>query len=882
MGHPAKMSELQHGVDLVCGMEIDPNNHRRYIYEHREYHFCSSACLYKFRADPGRYLKFIQYTDQVCGMDVHEESEHRFRFEGVEYYFCSDHCRRKFAADPQHYLPDQAGSEKAEVEHEHGACCHGHSGISSEKVPAQAGTSGVLYFCPMCPGVEQDHPGNCPKCGMALESAGESVATTRTEYTCPMHPEIVQDHPGNCPKCGMALEPRSIDVEEKNEELIDMSRRFWASAVLSLPVFLVAMAADLLPGWMPAGLSMKSVQWIEFALATPVVLWGGWPFFVRGWQSVVNWNLNMFTLIGLGVAVAWSYSVIALLFPGIFPPNMLHEGGTVPVYFEAAAVITALVLLGQVLELRARSRTNAAIKLLLGLAPKTARIVRQDGSEEDIPLERVVPDDILRIRPGEKVPVDGVVTEGSSVVDESMVTGEPIPVEKSVGDALIGATVNGTGSLLLRAEKVGSETLLAQIVHMVSEAQRSRAPIQKLADIVAGYFVPAVVLIAVITLIVWGFFGPEPRLAHAIINAVAVLIIACPCALGLATPMSIMVGTGKGATLGVLIKNAEALEIMEQVDTLVLDKTGTLTEGRPQLVSVQPHGGFAEEEMLRLAASLERASEHPLAEAIVRGAEGRGIQLASTEQFESITGQGVTGIIAGRKVALGNLKLLQSLSIDPGDLSAQAEAGRKEGHTVMYVAIDGEAAGLIGVADPIKASTPQAIEDLRKAGVEVVMLTGDNRTTAQAVALRLGIDRVEAEVLPEQKAEIVKKLQAEGRTVAMAGDGINDAPALAQSHVGVAMGTGTDVAMESAGVTLVKGDLRGIVRARQLSQATMRNIRQNLFFAFIYNALGVPVAAGVLYPLFGLLLSPIIAAAAMSFSSVSVISNALRLKSVKV
>ena len=882
MGDPAKMSELQHGVDLVCGMEIDPNNHRRYIYEHREYHFCSSACLYKFRADPGRYLKFIQYTDQVCGMDVHEESEHRFRFEGVEYYFCSDHCRRKFAADPQHYLPDQAGSEKAEVEHEHGACCHGHSGISSEKVPAQAGTSGVLYFCPMCPGVEQDHPGNCPKCGMALESAGESVATTRTEYTCPMHPEIVQDHPGNCPKCGMALEPRSIDVEEKNEELIDMSRRFWASAVLSLPVFLVAMAADLLPGWMPAGLSMKSVQWIEFALATPVVLWGGWPFFVRGWQSVVSWNLNMFTLIGLGVAVAWSYSVIALLFPGIFPPNMLHEGGTVPVYFEAAAVITALVLLGQVLELRARSRTNAAIKLLLGLAPKTARIVRQDGSEEDIPLERVVPDDILRIRPGEKVPVDGVVTEGSSVVDESMVTGEPIPVEKSVGDALIGATVNGTGSLLLRAEKVGSETLLAQIVHMVSEAQRSRAPIQKLADIVAGYFVPAVVLIAVITLIVWGFFGPEPRLAHAIINAVAVLIIACPCALGLATPMSIMVGTGKGATLGVLIKNAEALEIMEQVDTLVLDKTGTLTEGRPQLVSVQPHGGFAEEEILRLAASLERASEHPLAEAIVRGAEGRGIQLASTEQFESITGQGVTGIIAGRKVALGNLKLLQSLSIDPGDLSAQAEAGRKEGHTVMYVAIDGEAAGLIGVADPIKASTPQAIEDLRKAGVEVVMLTGDNRTTAQAVALRLGIDRVEAEVLPEQKAEIVKKLQAEGRTVAMAGDGINDAPALAQSHVGVAMGTGTDVAMESAGVTLVKGDLRGIVRARQLSQATMRNIRQNLFFAFIYNALGVPVAAGVLYPLFGLLLSPIIAAAAMSFSSVSVISNALRLKSVKV
>ncbi|MCG8092224.1 MAG: heavy metal translocating P-type ATPase [Candidatus Thiodiazotropha endolucinida] len=779
-------------------------------------------------------------VDPVCGMDVSAESPHRYAYEGIEYGFCSEHCERKFATDPSRYLSGESTAREIEQGDVHGHDEHCHS----------------------C------HP----------EHVEEEQVVTGAIYTCPMHPEVVQDHPGTCPKCGMALEPRTIAVEEKNEELIDMSRRFWVSAVLALPVFLLAMVADLTPGWLPEGLSMKTVQWVEFTLATPVVLWGGWPFFVRGWQSVVSWNLNMFTLIGLGVAVAWSYSVVALLFPAIFPPNMLHEGGTVPVYFEAAAVITALVLLGQVLELRARSRTNAAIKLLLGLAPNTARIVREDGSEEDIALEQVMPGDILRVRPGEKVAVDGVVTEGSSAVDESMVTGEPIPVEKSAGDSLIGATVNGTGSLLMRAEKVGSDTLLAQIVRMVSEAQRSRAPIQKLADIVSSYFVPAVVVIAVITLIVWGFFGPEPRLAHAIINAVAVLIIACPCALGLATPMSIMVGTGKGATLGVLIKNAEALEILEKVDTLVVDKTGTLTEGRPQLVSVQASGGFDEDEVLRLAASLERASEHPLAEAIVRGAGERGVQLASTDHFESITGQGVTGTIDGRSVALGNLKLLEGLSVDPGNLPAQAESGREQGQTVMFVVIDGKAAGLIGVADPIKDSTHQAIADLHDAGVQVVMLTGDNRITAQAVADQLGIDRVEAEVLPDQKAEIVGRLQAEGRTVAMAGDGINDAPALAQSHVGIAMGTGTDVAMESAGVTLVKGDLRGIVRARRLSQATMRNIRQNLFFAFIYNSLGVPVAAGVLYPVFGLLLSPMIAAAAMSFSSVSVIGNALRLR----
>ncbi|MDH3389261.1 MAG: copper-translocating P-type ATPase, partial [Gammaproteobacteria bacterium] len=677
-------------------------------------------------------------------------------------------------------------------------------------------------------------------------------------------------------------EPRSVEIAEKNEELIDMSRRFWVGVVLSLPVFLLAMVADLAPGWLPQGLSMQLVQWTEFVLATPVVLWCGWPFFERGWLSLVTRNLNMFTLIAIGVGVAWSYSVVALLAPGIFPADMLHAGGTVPVYFEAAAVITALVLLGQVLELRARSHTNAAIKLLLGLAPNLARIVRDDGSEEDIPLEQVKPGDILRVRPGEKVPVDGAVTGGNSAVDESMVTGESIPVEKITGDSLIGATVNGTGSLLMLAEKVGSDTLLAQIVRMVSEAQRSRAPIQKLADVVAGYFVPAVVLVAVLTMITWGFIGPEPRLAYAVINAVAVLIIACPCALGLATPMSIMVGTGKGATLGVLIKNAEALEIMEKIDTLVVDKTGTLTEGRPQLVALQATDDFEENDVLRLAATLERASEHPLAEAIVRGAVDRNIELAGTDQFESVTGQGVSGIIEGTRVALGNNKLMQELAIDFTSLSAAAEAGRAQGQTVMLVAIDGKAAGLIAVADPVKQSTPRAIADLHAEGVRIVMLTGDNHTTAKAVADKLNIDQIEAEVSPDQKAEIVKKLQAEGCTVAMAGDGINDAPALAQAHVGIAMGTGTDVAMESAGVTLVKGDLRGIVRARRLSRATMRNIRQNLFFAFIYNSLGVPVAAGVLYPFFGLLLSPMIAAAAMSFSSVSVISNALRLRRARV
>lgn len=797
-------------------------------------------------------------TDPVCGMTVKLESPHRCEYRGTEYRFCSTKCLAKFQASPADYL---------------------------EPHPAQpsAAKSGVMYTCPMHPEIRQPAPGSCPKCGMALEPESPQktmAAPGAVEYTCPMHPEVVRSEPGNCPICGMALEPRNAPAED-NAELRDMTRRFWVSAALALPVFVMAMGTDLLPQAMPSFISMTALQWLEFALATPVVLWGGWPIFQRGWASLVNRHLNMFTLIALGVGVAWTYSVVAMLLPGIFPPAMRSMMGTVPVYFEAAAVIMALVLLGQVMELRARSQTSAAIKLLLGLAPKTARIVRDDGKEEDIPLEQVQPGDVLRVRPGEKVPVDGVVLEGASSLDESMVTGESIPVEKTKDARLIGATVNGTGSLLMRAERVGADTLLAQIVHMVSEAQRSRAPIQRLADVVAGYFVPVVIGVALATLAIWGIWGPEPRLAHAVVNAVAVLIIACPCALGLATPMSIMVGTGRGATLGVLIKNAEALETMEKVNTLVVDKTGTLTEGKPKLTSVVPLAGFDEDEVLRLGASLERASEHPLAAAIVNGAQEKALQLANVADFRSFTGKGVAGTVEGRAVALGNLKLFEELRIDAGDLPARAEALRADGQTVMLLAIDGKAAGLIGVADPVKASTPDAIRALHEEGIQVIMLTGDNRITAQAVAKKLGIDRIEAEVLPGQKASIVKQLQAQGRIVAMAGDGINDAPALAQAQVGIAMGTGTDVAMESAGVTLIKGDLVGIVRAVRLSRATMKSIRQNLFFAFIYNVLGIPIAAGVLYPFFGLLLSPIIAAAAMSFSSVSVILNALRLNRVK-
>jgi len=812
--------------------------------------------------NPGMGSPGPSATDPVCGMTVDPahaagKAEHG----GQTYYFCSAHCQTKFVDDPAAY----AGAKTA-ADHE------------SPKTKK----TGVMYTCPMHPEVRQEGPGDCPECGMALEPEAAPAPASKTEYVCPMHPQIVRDAPGECPICGMALEPRTVAIEEEaSAELIDMTRRFWVATILAIPVFLSAMAAEFWPDAVAQLVHPRSRQWFELALATPVVLWGGWPFFVRGWRSVVTWNLNMFTLIGLGVAIAWAYSMVAALVPEIFPPSVRMADGQVPVYFEAAAVITALVLLGQVLELRARSRTSAAIKMLLGLAPKTARMVREGGAEEDIPLEQVKPGDKLRVRPGEKVPVDGVVLEGSSAVDESMVTGEPMPVTKQSNDKLIGATVNGTGSLLMRAEKVGTDTLLAQIVRMVAEAQRSRAPIQKLVDVVSGYFVPAVVIVAVITLIVWGLWGPEPRLAHAVINAVAVLIIACPCALGLATPMSIMVGTGRGATMGVLIKNAEALEIMCKIDTLVVDKTGTLTEGRPKLVAAEPAAGFDTETVLRLAASLEQASEHPLAAAIVRGAKDRQLALASPQGFDSKTGRGVVGTIDGKALALGNRKLMEESGVDADALHGPADKLRAEGQTVMYLAIDGKPGGLIGVADPIKESTPEALKVLHQEGVKVVMLTGDNRTTAQAVAAKLGIDQVQAEVLPEQKAQIVKQLQSEGRKVAMAGDGINDAPALAQAQVGIAMGTGTDVAMESAGVTLVKGDLRGIARARRLSRATMRNIRENLFFAFVYNSLGVPLAAGVLYPFFGLLLSPIIAAAAMSFSSVSVVTNALRLRRVR-
>jgi P-type Cu+ transporter len=696
-----------------------------------------------------------------------------------------------------------------------------------------------------------------------------------------MHPEIVRAGPGSCPICGMALEPRTVMLEEgADAELASMSRRLWISLALSVPLLALAMG-DMIPG-MPLRhlVTGRALGWAQLVLATPVVLWGGWPFFQRGWASVVNKSLNMFTLIALGTGLAYAYSVVAVLVPGAFPETFRTHGGEIGLYFEAAAIITVLVLLGQVLELRARSQTSGAIKALLALTPKTARRVRHDGSEEDVPLEQIEPGDRLRVRPGERVPVDGRVLGGTSAVDESMVTGEPIPVEKGTGSRVTAGTVNGTGTFLMHAERVGRDTLLAQIVRMVGEAQRSRAPIQRLADRVSAYFVPAVIGVAVLTAVVWGLVGPDPRMAYALVNAVAVLIIACPCALGLATPMSIMVATGRGAMAGVLIKSAQALDVLEKVDTLVVDKTGTLTEGKPRLTSVMALEGWSESDVLRLAASLEQGSEHPLASALVAGAQERNGPLTEVSEFQSVTGKGVTGRVEGRRVALGNRRFMDDLGIAVDALASQAEAQRAEGQTVVFIAVDGKAAGLVSVADPIKTSTPEALQILRAAGIHIVMLTGDSRATAAAIARRLGITDVEAEVLADQKIAVIKRLQAEGHIVAMAGDGVNDAPALAQAQVGIAMGTGTDVAMQSAGITLVKGDLRGIVRARRLSQATMRNIRQNLFFAFVYNALGVPVAAGILYAPFGLLLNPIIASAAMSLSSVSVIANALRLRRV--
>lgn len=722
-----------------------------------------------------------------------------------------------------------------------------------------------------------------PCCHHGSEQREPAVIPDHVDYwTCPMHPDVHEEEPIPCPFCGMALEPSGISLDEgEDPELIDMRRRLWISAVFTIPVFIIAMS-ELIPGLeLERQFGVRPLQWAQFGLAIPVVLWGGWPFFVRGWQSLVNRYLNMFTLIGIGVAVAFSYSTVALIFPDIFPPSFRGVDGQVAVYFEAAAVIVTLVLLGQVLELRARSQTGAAIRALLGLAPKTARKVAANGDEFDVDLDDVQVGDHLRIRPGEKVPVDGTVIDGKSAVDESMVSGEALAVIKGPGDVLVGATINEKGSLLMRAERVGSDTILAQIVQMVAEAQRSRAPIQNLADVVAGYFVPIVILVAIITFAIWATVGPDPRLAYALINSVAVLIIACPCALGLATPMSITVAMGRGASAGVLFRNAEAVEIMRKVDTLVVDKTGTLTEGKPALVAVTAAAEFDDEIVLMSAAALEKNSEHPLAAAIVSGAKDRGLTIGDAANFESVTGKGVTGVVNGRSVAIGNDKLLANFGKVPDALEGAAESGRNDGQTVMYVVIDGVAAGLIGVADPIKETTADAIAALHREGLKIVMLTGDNRTTAASVARKLGLDNVVAEVLPEEKAEVINRLRNEGAVVAMAGDGINDAPALASAHVGIAMGTGTDVAMESASVTLIKGDLRGIVRARKLSAATMRNIRQNLLFAFGYNALGVPIAAGILYPFTGLLLSPMIAAAAMSFSSVSVIANALRLRYVK-
>ena len=773
-------------------------------------------------------------VDPVCGMTVQPDSAAgSLVHDNQTYYFCSKHCLQKFREDPELFSEKSAFNNRVWVN------------VQTRKEPVN----------------------------FAQQPSG---------YTCPMHPEVRSDGPGACPICGMALEPRIVSLDDEvNHELVDMRRRFWVSVVLTIPVFLIGMS-ELIPGSpLQRLISMRVLVWIQLVLASPVVLWSGWPFFVRAWQSVVNHSLNMFTLIGLGIAVAYLYSVIATIFPDVFPHSFREHSGGVPVYFEAATVITTLVLAGQLLELKARSQTSLAIKSLLGLAPKTARRIAADKIEEDVPLDQVQPGDLLRVRPGEKIPVDGVVVEGASAVDESMVTGEPIPVEKRPQERVIGGTINGRGTLIIKAERVGAETLLARIVQMVAEAQRSRAPVQKLADRVSAYFVPAVILIAVATFVVWASFGPEPRMAYGLINSVAVLIIACPCALGLATPMSIMVATGKGAQIGVLFKNAEAIEILREIETLGVDKTGTLTEGKPKLVTVVTVSERSESDLLRMAARLESGSEHPLAAAIVAGAHEQGVRLSNPESFESVTGKGVTGRVDGHLISLGNMSLMEDLGIDTAELVTRAETLRADGQTVMFVAIDQKVVGLLGVADPIKSTAVEAIKHLHEQGIRLVMLTGDSHTTANRVATKLGIDEVFADVLPDQKAEIVKRYQSEGHRVAMAGDGINDAPALAQANVGIAMGTGTDIAMESAGITLVKGDLRGVLRAIRLSRATMKNVKENLVFAFLYNALGVPIAAGVLFPFFGILLSPMIAAAAMSFSSVSVIGNALRLRNVK-
>ena len=807
------------------------------------YYFCCAGCRTKFEADPERYLakaaapvSAAKARDPVCGMSVDPATaKHRVEHAGQTFYFCSPGCRTKFESDPARYL------DKKPAGNRHEAHDHAHPAPARAKAPETP--SGTIY-------------------------------------TCPMHPEIRQVGPGNCPICGMALEPETVTAETgPNPELVDMTRRFWIGTVVTAPVLALEMGGHLTNLHMLLGQQLSN--WLQFLFATPVVIWAGWPLLVRGWQSVRTRNLNMFTLIAMGTGVAWLYSVVATAIPSAFPPAFRGPDGAVAIYFEAASVITVLVLLGQVLELKARERTSGAIRALLNLAPKTARRVMPDGTDEEIALDAVHAGDKLRVRPGDKVPVDGSVLEGKSAVDESMVTGESLPVVKGPGERVIGGTINQTGGFVMKAERVGRETMLAQIVQMVAEAQRSRAPVQRLADKVSAWFVPTVIAVALLAFAIWAWVGPEPRFVYGLIAAVAVLIIACPCALGLATPMSIMVGVGRGALAGVLIKNAEALERFEKVDTIVIDKTGTLTEGKPKVTAVVAAQGFAEGELLRLAASIERGSEHPLAAAIVRAAEEKKLALASAGDFDSPTGKGVVGMIEGKRVALGNARLLADLGVDSKALDARADALRAEGATVVYLTVGQALAGIVAVADPVKATTPEALAALKADGLRIVMLTGDNRRTAEAVAKTLGITEVEAEILPEDKGKVVKRLREEGRVVAMAGDGVNDAPALAAADIGIAMGTGTDVAMESAGVTLVKGDLVGLVRARRLSRAVMGNIRQNLFFAFFYNAAGVPVAAGILYPFFGLLLSPIIAAAAMSLSSVSVIGNALRLRAVR-
>ncbi|QDT52751.1 Silver exporting P-type ATPase [Caulifigura coniformis] len=865
--------------DPVCGMQVDESTPHRFEHDGQVEYFCSASCRQKFVANSHRHAHAGHKTegdrssaivppagahphegeaiDPICHMTVNPATALKAEKNGRTEYFCSEHCRQKFLGTPA------AG---------HSCCGGGHQHAAPAKKPTKA------WFCPMCPGVESDTPGDCPKCGMALERAQPSSGTTI--WTCPMHPEVRQDHPGECPICGMALEPiAGTPGGDDDVELRSMTRRFVVSAVLSLPLFLLAMA-PMVGIDTHAWLSSKQNQWLQFLLATPVVLWGGWPFFVRGSRSLISRRLNMFTLIAIGTGAAYVYSLAAILLPNAFPDSFKMHG-VVELYFEAAAVITTLVLLGQVLELRARKRTGSAIRELMSLAPTTAHLLK-DGTERDVPLEHVKAGDLLRVRPGEKVPVDGVVTEGRSSVDESMITGEPLPVEKSIDEKVIGGTINSTGSFVMRAESVGAETMLARIVQMVADARRSRAPIQRVADTVAGYFVPGVIAVALLTFVAWATWGPEPKFAYALVNAVAVLIIACPCALGLATPMSIMVGVGRGAREGVLIKNAEALEHLQRAKTIVVDKTGTLTEGRPKLTEVTVLGQHSEGDLLRLAASLEQSSEHPLARAIVEGAREKKLTLVDASTFASITGGGLEGTVDSRKVLIGTLVLMRERSVSGLDgAEDRARPLQEKGQTAMFVAVDGHVAGLLAVADPIKATTQEALRDLHQQGLRVVMLTGDHENTARAVAGSLGIDEFQAGVKPDDKQRYVEELKKRGAIVAMAGDGVNDAPALAAADVGIAMGTGTDVAIESAGVTLVKGDLRGITKAVRLSRSVMRNIRQNLFFAFIYNVLGVPVAAGLLYPFFGILLSPVVAAAAMSLSSVSVIANSLRLRSAR-